>query len=64
MTFRLDEARAIDKERVLLATTFVGRGRRGGVEVEQRQGLIVTVRDGRVVRTEAYNSVDEAKAAS
>ena len=64
MTFRLDDARAIDRERVLLATTFAGRGRRGGVDIEQRQGLIVTVRDGRVVRTEAYNSVDEAKAAS
>jgi ketosteroid isomerase-like protein len=64
MTFRLDGAHAIDNGRVLLATTFVGRGRRGGVNIEQRQGLIVTVRDGQVVRTEAYNSVDEAKAAS
>jgi ketosteroid isomerase-like protein len=63
MTFRLDEARAIDHARVLLATTFAGRSRRGGVPVEQEQGLIVTVRDGKVTRTEAYNSVDEALAA-
>jgi ketosteroid isomerase-like protein len=64
MTFRIDDARAIDEERALLVATFVGRGRRGGVEVEQEQGLIVTVRDGQVVRTESYNSVDEALATS
>ncbi len=64
MTFRLEGAHAIDGERVLLVTAFTGRGRRGGVNIEQEQGLIVTVRDGRVVRTDAYNSVDEAKAAS
>ena len=64
MAFRIDDARPIDDERVLLVGTFIGRGRRGGVEVEQEQGLVVTVRDGRVVRTEAYNSVDEATAAS
>ena len=62
MTFRIDDARPIDEERVLLVATFVGRGRRGGVEVEQEQGLVVTVRDGRVVRTDAYNSVEEATA--
>ena len=47
----------------MLATAFTGRDRRGGVEVEQQQGLIVTVRGGRVVRTEAYSSVNEALAA-
>ena len=64
LTFRIDDARAIDEERVLLVATFTGRGRRGGVQVEQQQGLLVTVREGRVVRTEAYNSVDEATAAA
>ncbi len=63
MTFRLDEARAIDESRVLLVTTFTGHGRRGGVPVVQEQGLIVTVQDGKVTRTEAYNSVDEASSA-
>ena len=28
--------------------------------VVQEQGLIVTVQDGKVTRTEAYNSVDDA----
>ena len=64
LTFRVDDARAIDAERVLLVATFTGRGRRGGVEVEQEQGLVVTVRDGRVVRTDAYNSVEEAISAA
>jgi ketosteroid isomerase-like protein len=64
LTFRLDDVRVLDDERVLLAAAFTGRGRRGGVEVEQQQGLIVTVRGGRVVRTEAYSSVDEALAAA
>ena len=64
MTFRLDDARAIDASRVLLATTFTAKGRRAGVPVVQKQGLIVTVRDGRVTRTDAYNSVDEALSAA
>ena len=64
MTFRVDEARAIDDARVLLAGTFTGRSRRGGVPVVQEQGLIVTVQDGKVTRTEAYNSVDEALVAA
>jgi ketosteroid isomerase-like protein len=63
MTFRLDDARAIDESRVLLATTFTGHSRRGGVPVVQEQGLVVTVRDGKITRTEAYNSVDEASSA-
>lgn len=63
MEFRLDEASAIDESRVLLATTFTAQSRRGGVPVVQEQGLIVTVEDGQVIRTEAYNSVDEARSA-
>jgi len=64
MEFRLDDASAIDESRVLLATTFTAQSRRGGVPVVQEQGLIVTVRDGQVTRTEAYNSVDEARSAA
>jgi len=64
MAFRLDEATAIDDSRVLLATTFTALSRRGGVPVEQQQGLIVTVQDGKVTRTDAFNSLDEARAAA
>ena len=64
MAFRLDQATAIDDSRVLLATTFTGQSRRGGVPVEQEQGLIVTVHDGKVTRTEAFNSLDEARSAA
>ena len=64
MRFRVDEARAIDEARVLLAGTFAARGRRGGVPVEQEQGVVVTVEGGKVTRTEAYNSVEEALSAA
>jgi ketosteroid isomerase-like protein len=64
MAFEVDEARAIDDTRVLLAGTFSARSRRGGVPVEQEQGVIVTVRGGQVTRTEAYNSVAEALSAA
>jgi ketosteroid isomerase-like protein len=63
VTFRLHEAVEIDDSRVLLAATFQGRGKRAGVPIEQLQGFVVTVRDGKVVRTEAYSTVDEARAA-
>lgn len=64
LTFRLQEATEVDDNRVLLATTFSGRGKRTGVPIEQLQGLVVTVRDGRVVRTEAFSTVDEARAST
>jgi ketosteroid isomerase-like protein len=63
LTHELERVDALDSERVLAATTFRGRSRRGGVSIAQQQGLVVTVRDGKVVRTEAYSSVDEALAA-
>jgi ketosteroid isomerase-like protein len=62
VTFRLQEAVEIDDSRVLLGATFHGRGKRAGVPIEQLQGFVVTVRDGQVVRTEAYSTVDEALA--
>jgi ketosteroid isomerase-like protein len=62
LTFRLDQLVALDEDRVLVASSFMGRSKRGGVPIEQVQGLVVSVRDGKVVRTEAYSSVDEALA--
>jgi ketosteroid isomerase-like protein len=62
LTFRLERFEELDEDRVLVASAFVGRSKRGGVPIEQLQGLVVSVRDGKVVRTEAYSSVDEALA--
>jgi ketosteroid isomerase-like protein len=63
LTHQLEDVAELDADRVLVAAAFRGKSRRGGVWITQQQGVVVTVRDGRVVRTEAYSSVDEALAA-
>ena len=57
---RIEEASALDEERVLLVVVFRLRGKRSGVPVDQQMGIVVTVRDGKVVRTETYPSREEA----
>jgi ketosteroid isomerase-like protein len=57
---RLDPPTEIDHDRVLVRWWFVGRGKRGGVPVEQLNAFVVTVRDGKVARTETYSSPREA----
>ena len=57
---RLEQVRGIDGDRVLVDTTFTGLSKRGGVPVEQRSTAIVTVRSGKIVRTQLYSSVEQA----
>jgi ketosteroid isomerase-like protein len=57
---RLENSKPIDAERALLVLTFGIQGRQSGVPYEQRMGVVVTVRDGKVVRTETYPSPEEA----
>ena len=64
LKFQLEAAVGVDDERVLVAARFTARGKRGGVRIEELQGLVMTVREGRVVRTEAFNTVEEAVAAA
>ena len=56
----VEQVRSIDKERVLVAAVVTARGKRGGVPVKQRFGYVVTVRDGKLTRTEGYSSFEEA----
>jgi ketosteroid isomerase-like protein len=56
----VEQIRDIDAERVLILAVVRGMGRRGGVEFEQRFGHLVTVRGGKVVRTELCDSPEEA----
>jgi ketosteroid isomerase-like protein len=56
----ITEARAVDEERVLLVCSFALEGKRSGAPVEQQLGIVMTVRDGMVVRTESYRSREEA----
>ena len=60
----VDAVSAIDDTRVLLITPTSFRFRTSGLGLEdQRFGCVVTVRDGRIVRTEVYGSEDEAREA-
>jgi ketosteroid isomerase-like protein len=56
----LEQVTHIDKDRVLAIRSFRSRGKASGVALEQRVASIVTVRGGKIVRTENYPSSDEA----
>jgi ketosteroid isomerase-like protein len=58
---RLEDVREIDGERVLSITPTRHEGRSSGVVFdEERVASIVTVREGKIVRTEIYGSPAEA----
>jgi ketosteroid isomerase-like protein len=58
---RLERVTEIDDERVLAITPTRIRGKQSGVRLdEERIGCLVTVREGRIVRTELYPSPEEA----
>jgi ketosteroid isomerase-like protein len=57
----LDEVRALDEDRVLAVTPLRVRAKRSGVELEsQRFCSVLTLRRGKIVRTEVYASVEHA----
>jgi ketosteroid isomerase-like protein len=56
----LAEVTEIDDERVLAVTPTKFRGKQSGAWTEQRNGVVLTVREGKVVRTEVYRSPEEA----
>jgi uncharacterized protein len=47
-------------DRVVVVVREVGRGRASGVEVDGRWGYLITVRDGEMVRVEAYREARRA----
>jgi ketosteroid isomerase-like protein len=54
-SYHLDVERLHDLgDRVLAVVREVARGRASGVEVDGRWGYLITVRDGEMVRIEAY----------
>jgi ketosteroid isomerase-like protein len=57
---KIDEARELDDERVLLIADYVFRGKRSGATVKQQMGIVMTLRDGKVVRSESFPSRQEA----
>ena len=50
----------LDDERTLVDVRFRARGRGSGIEVDQRIAVIFTIRGERVLRMDAYGSVEEA----
>lgn len=56
----VEQARATDDEGVLITGWMKARGSHGGVPVEQQFWVAMTVRDGKVVRSEVFT--DRAQA--
>src|SRR5688572_1413976 len=54
----------LDDERVLAQARHIGLSREAGVPWEENAWYLVTLQDGRIVRTEAYRSREEALEAS
>ena len=58
--FKLEHVVDDGGERVAALLREKGRGRAGGVEIENRWGLVSTVRDGKIVNTTVYRTPEEA----
>jgi ketosteroid isomerase-like protein len=56
----LEELSEIDEDRVLLVTIHYNRTRRDSVSMRGVFASVMTVRDGKIVRTETYSSPEEA----
>jgi ketosteroid isomerase-like protein len=57
----LEQVTAIDEDRVLGIVPISVRGRSSGIALkEERWGYIVTVRDGKIIRTEVYPTPEDA----
>jgi len=52
------------EDKVAVALREAGEGRSGGVELTNRWGIVVTVRDGKIVHTMVYRTPEEAREAA
>jgi ketosteroid isomerase-like protein len=59
----IDEMLDVGDQVVVLAT-LRGRGRGSGADVERRQGYVWTLRDGKAIRFQWFNSPEEALTAA
>ena len=58
--FGVEEITELDADRVLLVSSHQARGRASGVEVHGTVVWLYTLRDGKIVRVEGFDSRDEA----
>ncbi len=56
----LDELSEIDEGRVLVVSTATARTRRAGVAMRASYAVVITLREGKLVRTEVHSSREEA----
>jgi ketosteroid isomerase-like protein len=56
----IEEVRDLGDDHALAVGVFVASSKRGGVPVEQRFAQLVTIRDGKIARTESFASAEEA----
>jgi ketosteroid isomerase-like protein len=61
--WREEELVEVPQDRVLMVATLWLRGLRSEVEVERRWAYVFTVRDGRLLRQEGYDTKQDALAA-
>jgi|SRR5919204_1539823 ketosteroid isomerase-like protein len=54
------EVSAVDDDRVLVVVDFIVEGKHSGLPYEQRTAVLVTVRDGKLARSETYMSAEAA----
>jgi ketosteroid isomerase-like protein len=61
-SYRLEpeEVQAVGADRVLAVLREVARGRASGAEVASRWGYLLTIRDGKLARVEAYRDPESA----
>jgi ketosteroid isomerase-like protein len=59
-TSSVEQAKAVDDERVLVTGWIKARGSRGGVPIEQRFWVVMSVHDGKVARSTVYTDETEA----
>jgi ketosteroid isomerase-like protein len=61
---KLERTRSLDRDRVLVECTFPGMSKLGGVPIEGSTTTIVTVREGRIIRSEVFASLEDAPEAA
>jgi ketosteroid isomerase-like protein len=57
---KIEQVRSIDRDRVLVDCAFTGTSKLGGVPVEEATTTIVTVREGKIGRSEVFVSREAA----
>jgi ketosteroid isomerase-like protein len=62
--FDVHELRDVGGGQVLIVATHVARGRTAGVPLAVESGWLYLVRDGEIVRCDAYKTAGEARAAA